>query len=219
MFAKLQEMTNKHDEKYTALFPEYRNLEPREKGNKISNRMRKQRLKNTRSVTKDNLTRQQLLHDFQQFARRMQLQYMYYGTEKEQHPFYVKSNWNPPLQQSVALESYLEEVKISLAEINLTKPKNNLPPAEHEALKALKGDEQINPKKADDKILQPIAQQQKSYLKDTMDFINFIEETKLPEGALFSSQWTYEYATGRGNKCSVQSIVSTTKHLPFLSAY
>ena len=92
-------------------------------------------------MTNDNLIRQ---HDFEQFARRMRLQHMYYGTEKEQHPFYVKSNWNPPVQQSVALESYLEEVKISLAEINLTKPKNNLPPAEREALKALTGDEQIN---------------------------------------------------------------------------
>ena len=30
-----------------------------------------------------------------------------------------------------------------------------------------------------DKILQPIAQQQKSYLRDTTDFINFIEKTKL----------------------------------------
>ena len=56
----------------------------------------------------------------------------------------MKSNWNPPVQQFVALERYLEEVKISLAEINLTKPKNNLPPAEREALKALTGDEQIN---------------------------------------------------------------------------
>ena len=63
----------------------------------------------------------------QLFARRMRLQYMHYWTEKEQHPFYVKSNWNPPVQQS----------------------KNNLPPAEREALKALKGDEQINLKKAD----------------------------------------------------------------------
>ena len=74
---------------------------------------------------------------------------MHYSAEKEQYPFYVKSSWNPPGQQSVALESYLEEVKISLAEINLTKPKNNLPPAEREALKALKGDKQINLREAD----------------------------------------------------------------------
>ena len=100
-------------------------------------------------VTKDNLLRQPLLRDFEQFARRMRLQYMHYATEKKQHPFYIKSNWNPLVQQSVALESYLEEVKISLTEIDLTKPKNNLPPTEREALKALKVDEQINLKKAD----------------------------------------------------------------------
>ena len=38
-----------------------------------------------------------------------------------------------------------------------------------------------------DKIVQPIAQQQKSYLKDTTDFINFIEETKLPKGVILVS--------------------------------
>ena len=38
-----------------------------------------------------------------------------------------------------------------------------------------------------DKILQPIAQQQKSYLKDTTDFINFIEKTKLPKGVILVS--------------------------------
>jgi len=31
-----------------------------------------------------------------------------------------------------------------------------------------------------DKILQPIAQQHKSYLKDTTDFINFVEKNKTP---------------------------------------
>ena len=122
MFAKLQEITNKHVEKYTGLFPEYRNLKPRDRGNKISNRMRKQRRKNIRSrrnkaqleaskkhiknlpnkhlieslikllaqalkfipkpVTKDNQIRQQLLGDFEQFARRVRVQYMYYGREK-----------------------------------------------------------------------------------------------------------------------------------------
>ena len=53
------------------------------------------------------------------------------------------------MQQSVTLESYLEEVKLSLPEINLTKPKSNLPPAEREALKAVKGHKLINLRKAD----------------------------------------------------------------------
>ena len=58
----------------------------------------------------------------------------------------------PPIQQSVALESYLEEVKSDLSGLEITKPKNNLTPAEREtreALKALKRDTEINLKKAD----------------------------------------------------------------------
>ena len=74
-------------------------------------------------VTKHDQIRRQLLRDFEQFARRMRLQNMYHGEENEPHPFYMKSKLNPPVQKSVALESYLEEVKLSLAEINLTKPK------------------------------------------------------------------------------------------------
>ena len=46
----------------------------------------------------------------------------------------------PTIQSSIALESYLEEVKIQLAEIKITKPKNKLPPVEREALKSLKHD-------------------------------------------------------------------------------
>ena len=38
-----------------------------------------------------------------------------------------------------------------------------------------------------DRILQPIAQQQRSYLKDTTEFINFIERTKVPKGIFLVS--------------------------------
>ena len=134
-------------------------------------------------VTKDNLIRQQLLHDLEQFARRMRLQYMHYGTEKEQHPFYVKSNWNPPVQQSVALESYLEAVKISFAETNLTKPKNNLSPAECEALKALKGGEQINLTKAD-KGTNIVVMSKEDKLNETQIQLNVRDST-----GLSSHQW------------------------------
>ena len=34
-----------------------------------------------------------------------------------------------------------------------------------------------------DSLLQPIAQKQESYIKDTSHFINFIENTPLPDGA------------------------------------
>ena len=53
------------------------------------------------------------------------------------------------MQQSVALDSCLEEVKLSLVEINLTKPKKKLPPTEREELKALNGDKQMNQRKGD----------------------------------------------------------------------
>ena len=42
----------------------------------------------------------------------MRLQYIFHGKENKQHPFYVKSTWEPPVQQSVALETFLEEVKL-----------------------------------------------------------------------------------------------------------
>ena len=40
-------------------------------------------------------------------------------------------------------------VKSDLAEVEITKPKNNVPPAEREALRALKRDTEINLKKSD----------------------------------------------------------------------
>ena len=38
-----------------------------------------------------------------------------------------------------------------------------------------------------DRLIQPIAQQQESYPKDSTDFINFIEKTKLPKNAILAS--------------------------------
>ena len=55
----------------------------------------------------------------------------------------------PPIQWSVALETYLEEVKIKLAETPLVKPKNNLPSGEQRALKELINNKEIILKKAD----------------------------------------------------------------------
>ena len=237
--------------------------------------------------------RRHLLKDFDHFARRMRLQYIFYGEDNEPHPFHVKSNWIPPVQPSVALESYLEEVKVQIAGIQLTKPKDNLPNTERKALKTLQEDPSINLKKADkgtrtvvlntedkilegqvqldnlahykplerpmvietsvrvqqlikelhqqnyidditnrwfcqtpnpprtpvfytltkihkptpvgrpiisgcdgpterlsafvDRLLQPIAKEQESYLKDSTDLINFIEKTRVPENAILVS--------------------------------
>ena len=38
-----------------------------------------------------------------------------------------------------------------------------------------------------DRLLQPIAKEQESYLKDSTDFITFIERTKVPENAILVS--------------------------------
>ena len=35
-----------------------------------------------------------------------------HGENRKIHPFYFKSNWEPPVQQPVALESYLEKITI-----------------------------------------------------------------------------------------------------------
>ena len=237
--------------------------------------------------------RHHLLNDFEHFARTMRLQYIFRGEDNEPHPFHVKSNWIPPVQSSVALESYLEEVKVQLAEIQLTKPRDNLPNTERKALKTLQENPNINLKKADkgtrtvvlntedkifegqiqldnpehykplecpmvvetslrvqqlikelhqhgyiddmtklwfcqtpnpprtpvfytltkihkptpvgrpiisgwdgpterlsafvDRLLQPIAKEQESYLKDSTDFITFIEKTRVPENAILVS--------------------------------
>ena len=89
------------------------------------------------------------MRDFEQSARRMRLMYIFRGENNEPNPYHVKSAWKPSIQRSVALKSYLEVAKSDLAEIEITKPKNYLPPAEREALRALKRDTEINLKKAD----------------------------------------------------------------------
>ena len=92
---------------------------------------------------------QNLLRDVDHFARRMCLQYIFHGENTKPHPFQVKSTSKPQVQLSVALESYSEEVKIKLAELELKNPKDNLTPAERETLNTQKRDTNINFKKAD----------------------------------------------------------------------
>ena len=89
-------------------------------------------------ATNETIIKQQLLRDFEQFARRMILLYIYHGQNMEPHPFHVKSTWISQVQHSVALESYLENVKTQLAEIKIIKPKNNLTRNAVKALKKLK---------------------------------------------------------------------------------
>ena len=72
-------------------------------------------------VTNESHIRAQLLNDFKAFARRMRLQYIFYGQEKEPHSFHVKSNWEPPVQPSQINPENSEPSKSS--EPNLTFPR------------------------------------------------------------------------------------------------
>ena len=84
--------------------------------------------------------RRNLVKDFNLFARRMCLKDIFHGKENKQHPFYVKSTWEPPVQKSVALETFLEEVKFELANGPSKRPKDYLPLGERRALHNLLGD-------------------------------------------------------------------------------
>ena len=64
-------------------------------------------------------------------------------------PSMLNLHGKPQVQPSVALESYLEEVKIKLAELELKNIKDKLNAAERETLNTLKRDTNINLKKAD----------------------------------------------------------------------
>ena len=66
-------------------------------------------------MTKQTQIRQQLLCDFDQFARGTRLVYIFRRENNNPDPYHVKSAWKPPIQRSVALKSYLEEVKSDLA--------------------------------------------------------------------------------------------------------
>ena len=58
------------------------------------------------ATVKKNKIKSQLLQGYKAVARRMRLKYIFHGQNKSIHPFYVKSNWEPPVQPSVTLEHY-----------------------------------------------------------------------------------------------------------------
>ena len=68
----------------------------------------------------------------------MRLKDIFHGKENKQHPFYVKSTWEPTVQQSVALETFLEEVKFELVNSPSKRPKDNLSPGEMRALQPIR---------------------------------------------------------------------------------
>ena len=90
-----------------------------------------------------------LIRNFNFFARSMRLKYIFADSKSNPHPFYVRSNWQPPPQPSVALENYLERTKLEIANITFTDVKDNLSANQRRALKTLKTNSELNLKKAD----------------------------------------------------------------------
>ena len=79
----------------------------------------------------------------------MRLKYVFHGKNKEIHPFLcLNPTGNPLVRPPVGLESYMEEVKSHLAEIEITKPKCNLSVKKHQTLTEIKQNTDINMKKA-----------------------------------------------------------------------
>ena len=61
----------------------------------------------------------------------------------------MKSDWEPPVPLSVALETFLEEIKLEVASIEFDKPKDNISTGERQALKELSRNKSIILKKSD----------------------------------------------------------------------
>ena len=77
------------------------------------------------------------------------LKYIFADSKSNPHPFYVRSNWQPPPQPPVALENYLEQTKLEIATITFTDEKDNLSANQRRALKTLKNNSEINLKNDD----------------------------------------------------------------------
>jgi len=86
-----------------------------------------------------------------EFARRMRLQYMFYGhEEKTAHPFYTNSDYEPDEIQSPLLEKYIYETTKNIEAMSFDSHyKHNCTKNETRALRALKTNDNIIIKPAD----------------------------------------------------------------------
>ena len=78
----------------------------------------------------------------------MRLECMFADKKKTTpHPFYVKSSWQPPVQNSVALEKCLVETKLELDLVVSRHQNDNISANERKAIFSLKRNSEINLKK------------------------------------------------------------------------
>ena len=76
-------------------------------------------------------------------------QYIFANSKSKPHPFHDKSTWQQPPQPPVALESYLESTKYDIASITFSSVRDNLSTRQRQALKTLRTNSEVTPKKAD----------------------------------------------------------------------
>ena len=75
----------------------------------------------------------------------MRLKYMFADKKKSTpYPFHVKSSWQPPVQNSVALEKYLEDTKLELDSVVFRPQNDNTSANERKAVFWLKRNSEIN---------------------------------------------------------------------------
>ncbi|CAG2212371.1 unnamed protein product [Mytilus edulis] len=92
--------------------------------------------------------KQDLLHDFDELARKMRCRYLYHGNLDEIHHFRVKSGHTPPLTCNT-LENYLFNTKHELSSMQIRKFRNNLSLSQRSGISSLLNDESLIIKKAD----------------------------------------------------------------------
>ena len=139
---------------------------------------------------KENQIKRQLISDFNQFATRMRLQYIYHDQNTEQHPFYVKSLRQAGCIDEVTAKWFNQTPDPPRIPVFYTLTKIHKPTLVGRPI--ISGCDGLTERLSSfpsgvDKVLQPIPQIQESYLKDTTHFIRFIESTRVPKNAFLVS--------------------------------
>ncbi|XP_062598993.1 uncharacterized protein LOC134260453 [Saccostrea cucullata] len=95
--------------------------------------------------------RQNLICSFNELARKMRCKILFHTNEddKQLHPLYINTNYNPGNTTCTALENYLYATKMELCKIHFHKFRDNLTKKERNALTSLRNETNIVIKKAD----------------------------------------------------------------------
>lgn len=94
--------------------------------------------------------KQQIMRDFNEFARKLKCRYMFYDQNNDNniHPFRMKSGYQPAMMNN-PIQNYIDKTKLELSSMEIRKTTDNLSALERKALNTLKGRKDIIIKKAD----------------------------------------------------------------------